>query len=223
VRRAERFAAHRLGRVSFAVVGENGVVRGHRAGRRFRSASVVKVMLMTAYLRSGGVRNRRLRAGDRALLAPMIRRSDNNTASIIFGRVGADALIRLARAAQMRDFAPNVIWGYTRITAFDQARFMRRLQRYIPGRHRAYAFGLLARIVSWQRWGMPTARPRGWRLYFKGGFVAPAGGWRIHQVAQLRRGKRRLGLAVLTDGNPSLGYGAQTIAGVMRRLLRGYR
>jgi hypothetical protein len=95
-------------------------------------------------------------------------------------------------------------------------------QRYIPGRHRRYAVWLLSHIVSYQRWGLPPARPRGWRLYFKGGFIPSAGGWRIHQVAQLRRGDRRLGVAVLTDGNPSMGYGAKTITGVVRRLLRGY-
>jgi hypothetical protein len=47
-------------------------------------------------------------------------------------------------------------------------------------------------------------------------------GWRVHQGALLRAGKRRLSIAVLTRGNPSLGYGAATIAGVTARLLRGY-
>ncbi|HKG35049.1 MAG TPA: serine hydrolase [Solirubrobacterales bacterium] len=220
VRRAERFAAHRLGRVSFAVVGEHGRLRGHRSHRRFRSASVVKVM--TAYLRRASVRNRGLRGADRALLGPMIRRSDNTAATIIRDTVGNHALVRLARAAGMRDFSPHVVWGLTAISAHDQARFMRRLQRFVPGRHRAYAFRLLATVVSYQRWGIPPARLRGWRLYFKGGWVPAAGGWRVNQVAQLRHGRRGLGVAVLTDGNPSLPYGARTITGVVRRLLGGY-
>jgi hypothetical protein len=222
LRRAERWAAHRAGRVSFAVVGERGTARGHRSHRAFRSASVVKVMLMAAYLRSGDVRSRRLQPADRDLLEPMIRWSDNGAATIVRDIVGNDALVRLARVAGMRDFGPHVVWGYTRISALDQARFMRRIHRYLPRRHRAYALRLLAGIVSYQRWGMPPAHPRGWRLYFKGGFVPAAGGWRIHQVGQLRRGNRRLGVAVLTDGNPSMAYGGQTIAGVMRRLLHGY-
>ena len=44
----------------------------------------------------------------------------------------------------------------------------------------------------------------------------------MHQAALLRRGDRRLSIAVLTEGGPSLGYGAGTITGVTRRLLRGY-
>ena len=67
------------------------------------------------------------------------------------------------------------------------------------------------------------ARPPGWRLFFKGGWFADDDGWRVHQAALLRQGKRRISIAVLTRGSPSLGYGAATIAGVTSRLLRGYR
>jgi hypothetical protein len=122
----------------------------------------------------------------------------------------------------MKRFRPNVVWGLTEITSADMAPFAFRLRRYIPKRHRRYALHLLSHIVSYQRWGIPPARPRGWRVYFKGGFVPAAGGWRINQVAQLRRGRRRLGLTVLTQGNPSLEYGAKTIQGVTARLLRRY-
>ena len=45
----------------------------------------------------------------------------------------------------------------------------------------------------------------------------------MHQAARLERGGRHIAIAVLTRGNPSLGYGAATISGVTRRLLRGYR
>jgi hypothetical protein len=219
---ARRFAKRRLGRVSFAIVGEHGNLRGYKAKRRFHSASVVKAMLLVSYLRRPGVRHRDLHSSEKALLGPMIRRSDNATATAIYDIVGNRGLNKLARAAQMRRFQPHSVWGLTEITAADMAPFMFHLRQFIPGRHRHYAFHLLSHVVSYQRWGVPPARPAGWRVYFKGGFIPAAGGWRINQVALLRRGGRRIGLAVLTQGNPTLAYGAKTVQGVTARLLRDY-
>jgi beta-lactamase class A len=219
---ARHFAQHRIGTVSFAIVGEHRNLRGYKPRREFHSASVVKVMLMLSYLRRPSVRNRPLNAHDKSLLHPMITRSDNTTATEIYDIVGNAGLNRLARAAHMRDFHPNVVWGLTLIAARDMSEFMYRIRRYIPERHRRYALHLLSHIVSYQRWGVPPAKPPGWRVYFKGGFIPAADGWRINQVALLRRGSRKLALAILTQGNPTLQYGAKTVQGVTTRLLRNY-
>jgi len=73
---ARAWAAQRTGDVSFAVRTEQRAW-SWRATTSYRSASVVKAMLLVAYLRRADVRPRALRAGERALLDPMIRRSDN--------------------------------------------------------------------------------------------------------------------------------------------------
>lgn len=219
---AKRFASSRRGDVSFAVVDEQGRLRGYHAGARFESASVVKVMLMAAYLRQGSVRDRDLDDADRRLLGPMIKRSANAPASAIFRRVGADALSNLAREAGMKGFETNPVWGSSLIKAGDQAEFMYEIERFIPERHRAYALGLMAGVVNRQRWGIPPAVPAGWSIHFKGGWAPEAAGWKINQVALITNGERRLSLAVLTRGNPSKGYGHGTIRGVAERLLRGY-
>ena len=67
--------------------------------------------------------------------------------------------------------------------------------------------------------GVARARPRGWQLYFKGGWGA---GTDLieHQVALLRSGAHRVAVAVLTSGNPDRAYGEQTLRGVFARLLR---
>ena len=218
---AKRFAAHRTGKVSFAVVDESGARRGYRAGAPYESASVVKVMLMVAYLRQA--RHRRLDTHDRGLLGPMIRRSANEPASAIYQKVGAAALKKLARDAGMKGFATGPTWGASRITAAGQADFLYTLESYIPERHRSYALRLLADIVPPQRWGIPPAVPPGFHIHFKGGWAPEAGGWKINQVALLTNGDRRLALAVLTRGNPSQGYGHGTVRGLAERLLRGFR
>jgi hypothetical protein len=219
---AAAFARHRAGSVSFAIVDERGHIHGFHRGQRYHSASLVKAMLLVAYLNQGGVRGRRLHAYDRALLGPMIRVSDNGAASAVSSRVGLGAMRRLARRAGMRRFRPNPVWGGSEITARDQARFFFRIRGLIPRRHRKYALGLLRRIVSGQRWGLPHARPHGWRIHFKGGWYPSAGGWRVHQGALLRRGNRKLALAVLTEYGPSFGYGQETLRGITARLLRNY-
>jgi hypothetical protein len=220
-RSAARYARRRTGAVSFALIDERGRIHGHNRGRRYSSASVVKAMLLVAYLRKGGVRNRRLHGNEKGTLGPMIRRSDNGAATRIHGKVGNRGLRRLARRAGMKRFTPSSPWGGSQITARDQARFFFRIRQLTPERHRSYALGLLRRIVGGQRWGVPRGKPKGWVAHFKGGWY-PSGGWRVHQAALLRKGNRRLAIAVLTEGDPSLGYGAITIAGVTRRLLRGY-
>jgi beta-lactamase class A len=203
------------------VMDERRRVHGYRGTVRHSSASVIKAMLLVAYLRDGDVRSRRLRGHEKAVLGPMIRVSDNDAANVVYGRVGANGLDRLARRAGMRRFTSNPVWGGSQITARDQARFFFRIRGLLPKRHRKYGLGLLRRIVSGQRWGIPRAVPHGWRIHFKGGWTPADDGWRVNQVALLRQGNRRLAIAVLTQGNPSLGYGAGTIAGVAARLLRG--
>jgi hypothetical protein len=216
---AAAWAAGRQGTVSFAVRARERLF-GRGLDRRVPAASVLKAMLMTAYLRQAGVRERPLQDGDRALLAPMIRRSDNLTATRIRDLVGNGALVRLARRAGMTRFAVAPIWGQSLITARDQTRFFLDLERLLPRRHRGYALRLLRTIAPSQRWGMAQVVPDGWRLHFKGGWGSGTGAV-DHQVGLLRRGPHRLAIAVLTTSSPSHAYGKATLEGVSRRLLAG--
>ena len=216
---ARRYLARRSGRTSFAVIDTAGRLRGARVNSQFGSASVVKAMLLVAYLRRLAGRGAGLDASARAKLYPMIHVSDNGAASAIFGVVGQGGLRQLARRAGMTHFTPSGIWGATKITAADQARFFYKQERLVPARFRRYARALLSGIARAQSWGIPAAaRPR-WKVFFKGGWN-PARG-RVHQAARLARGSQRIAIAVLQDNTPSMGYGEATIAGVTRRLLNG--
>jgi hypothetical protein len=189
----------------------------------YSSASLVKAMLLVAYLDQRSVRHRGLHGAERRLLGPMVRVSDNDAATEIYRRVGPGGLQRVARRAGMRAFVPNAVWGGCQVTARDQAVLFSKIRSLVPERHREYALNLLRRIVSYERWGIPRASPPGWRVYFKGGWFKDDDGWRVHQGGRLEQGGRHFAVAVLTRGSPSLGYGAATIAGVTARLLRGYR
>jgi beta-lactamase class A len=217
---ARAYAAGRAGDVSFAVRTERRAW-SWRGTTTYRSASVVKAMLLVAYLRRADVRGRALRSHERGLLDPMVRRSDNSAATAIHARVGLLGLSALARRVGMRQFAPHPVWGGSTITADDQARLFLRIDRLVPRRHRAYAMGLLRGVIPAQRWGIAAAVPRGWRIAFKGGWGRGVTRQVDHQAALLTHRGRRVSLAVLTADNPSAGYGAATQEGVARRLLRG--
>ena len=200
---AREYAASRAGHVSFGVRTSHGL-RGIGVGRTVPSASVVKAKLLVAYLRQPDVRHRRLRGTERALLGPMIRRSDNAAASQVCNILGY----------------PIRPWGLTPIDVAGQTRFFLHIDRRIPRRHRRFAMRLLGSIVPAQRWGLARERPRGWALYFKGGWGSGTG-WADHQVALLRRGRRRLSVAILITSSPSHAYGTETLRGVAARLVRG--
>jgi beta-lactamase class A len=215
---ARAWAANRSGTVAFAVRTPERLVGGN-LDRRFPSASVVKAMLLVAYLRQRSVRDRPLTAADRALLAPMIRVSDNNAATRVRDIVGTGALARLAHVVGMTRFSASPVWGLSQITARDQTRFFLHVDRHMPARHRAYGIRLLRTIVPSQRWGLARTVPRGWTIAFKGGWGAGTGAV-DHQIGLLRQGGERIAVAVLTVGNPNHAYGEATEEGVARRLLR---
>lgn len=221
VRRAAAYARGRSGQVAFAIIDLEGDIHKLKAAGTAPSASVFKAMLLATYLRQAGVRHRALRDDERDLLRPMIRRSDNETASIVDAKVGARKVNRLARDANMRDWRyHHGAWGLSRTSARDQARFFFRYEDYVPARHEAFARRLLRSIVPSQRWGVAQAKPDGWTLYFKGGWATGTG--RVnHQVAFLERYEHRVALAILTEFSPSHGYASRTLEGVAERLLRG--
>jgi hypothetical protein len=215
---AIRYADRREGEVAFAVVDERGRLGGLHVASTAPAASVFKVMLLVAYLR---MRNTHpLTDADRALLGPMIRRSDSVAATEVRDIAGVARIERVARVSGMRDFSYRSVWGESRTSPRDQARFMYRLESFIPAVQRPYARFLLSHIVSSQRWGIGRLAPPGWRLFFKGGWGSGSG--RVdHQVALLKRGERRVALAIFTQFDPSHGYGKRTLRGLAARLLRG--
>ena len=82
-----------------------------------------------------------------------------------------------------------------------------------------FARALLSGIARDQSWCIPAvARPR-FRTFFKGGWLPNRG--ITNQAARLERGKLTVAIAVLAAGNPGMGYGETTIAGIARRLLVG--
>jgi protein MpaA len=215
------YAHTRVGDIAFAVRTDRSF-HGYRPDHVEWSASVVKAMLMVAYLDLPSVADRPIEDYDNSLLIPMITVSDNNAADQVDTIVGTAGLDALAARVGMTHFAAAApIWGETQITARDQTRFFLHIDGYVVARHRSYAMRLLRSISPADRWGIGELPLPGWKLYFKGGWGYGTG-LEDHQVVLLARGCARVSLAVLTMYDGSHPYGKATLKGIFARLLRGF-
>jgi beta-lactamase class A len=220
MRAAIVYAHTRSGDIAFAVR-TRGAFYGYRPDHQEWSASVLKAMLMVAYLDMPSVARRALTGYDTSLLTPMITVSDNNAADRVDVIVGNARLDALAARVGMRNFVPAApTWGESEITARDQTLFFLHIDSYVVPRHRAYAMHLLQSITPSQRWGIGEVAPRGWTLYFKGGWGYGTG-LIDHQVALFTRGCARFSIAVLTMYDGSHSYGKDTLREIFHTLLRG--
>ncbi|WP_311932174.1 hypothetical protein [Microbispora sp. H11081] len=144
-----------------------------RQHHRFRSASVVKILIAVDYLerRRGAVP-----AGDRALLTRMLRGSDDDAATALWRRGGQGEIVRrVARRIGLAETAPPPaakpgFWGYTAISAADIALVYRYLLRRAEPRVRDFVLGELRKASKCasdgfdQYFGIPRAAPRPWAI-----------------------------------------------------------
>ncbi|MFF5114847.1 hypothetical protein [Streptosporangium sp. NPDC000509] len=99
------------------------VTEYRNAHRRFRSASVVKILIAIDYLES----RKSVPQRDLALLKAMLRVSDDGAATSFWTRGGQGKIVqRMARKLRLTDTAPPPadkpgFWGYTSLSAMDVA------------------------------------------------------------------------------------------------------
>jgi hypothetical protein len=204
------------------VVDSEGRLSGVRIHSTFNTASVVKAMLLVAYLRRLDARGQRsVDSFSNSFLYPMIHISDNNAATQCWSIVGDSGLYAIARAAGMTDFSVTGSWGTAMLSPADQAHYFFEMDSLIPRQFVGYARFLLSTIAASQSWGIPViARPLGYQTFFKDGSEPTGLGQLVHQVDRLEGHHRRLAIAVMTDGDPTMQYGIDTIQGVAAALLR---
>jgi hypothetical protein len=219
--RARAYLAGRVGRTAFAVVDTEGRLSGVNVHWTFLTASVVKAMLLVGYLRRLDAMGRHtIDSYSNSFLYPMIHVSDNNAATTCWSIVGDSGLYSVARAAGMTDFSVSGSWGTALLSPADQARFFFEMDSLIPREFVRYARFLLSTIIAWQSFGIPViARPLGYQVFFKDGSEPTGLGQLVHQVARLEGHHRVFSMAVMTDGDPTMQYGIDTLQGVAQALL----
>jgi hypothetical protein len=203
-----------------------GVVCRLQEGRRFDSASVVKVTILGALLRKALEQHRYLTSAEVSLTTAMITRSDNNAASALWARVGRSSLQHFLNLARMTEtvLGPGGYWGLTQITARDELTLLRVLMTVnsvLDTPSRRYALGLMSRVIASQRWGVPAGTPAGVIVHVKNGWLPrPTYGWRIHSIGSFSGRGRDYMIVVLSENNPTMAYGIRTVENVARVIHR---
>lgn len=227
IARAEHYLAQRTGINSFAVMDSEGRLSGVNLNQQHITGSLVKAMLLVAYLRRLGREGKKtVDSYSNSFLQPMIEVSDNNSATQCWNIVGNAGLYELAHAAGMTHFSVDTSaswgseWGAALLTARDQAKFFFEMDSLIPHQFVGYANYLLSHISSYETWGIPTAaRPLGYQVWFKAGWRPSPHTFLVNQAARLEKGHQKFAIAVMTDGDPDMGYGISSIQGTTAALL----
>jgi Beta-lactamase enzyme family len=183
----------------------------------FDSASVVKVTILSALLRKLQQEHRGLTAAQKELATEMIEVSDNDAASTLWAETGRPSLQHFLDLAGMKetDLGPGGYWGLTLITAHDELTLLRLLTRtntVLTTANRDYVLGLMARVVSYERWGVPAGAPTDVTVHVKNGWLPLAThGWRINSIGSFSGAGKNYMIVVLSDDNPTMAYGVDTV------------
>jgi hypothetical protein len=186
----------------------------------FDSASVVKVTILSALLRKLQQEHRGLTAAQRELATEMIEVSDNDAASALWDETGRPALQDFLDLAGMKEtyLGPGGYWGLTQITAHDELTLLELLtskNSVLTTASRDYVLGLMARVVSYERWGVPAGAPADLTVHVKNGWLPqPTLGWRINSIGSFSGHGADYMIVVLTDNNPTMAYGVDTVQGI---------
>lgn len=152
--------------------GSGKVVLRHGERRTFRSASLVKLLIVLDHLeRADGVTQE-----DLELLRPMLRSSDDRVATVFWNRGGKGAIVeRMADRIGLRDTRPPPadkpgFWGYVALSAFDLTKTYRYILEKAPRGHRELIMGELGKATPCgtdrydQYFGIPRAAERPWAV-----------------------------------------------------------
>jgi HAMP domain-containing protein len=214
-----RFLARRGGNITAAVydVASNTTYLYH-PGDREQTASIVKVDILATLLAQAQAHHEPLDSSDQAIAAGMIQESDNDDATDLWEQEGgAGAVAAFDARLDMTQTTPNLAWGLTETTPRDQLRLLRHIALPNTVLHYAYRESelyLMEHVIAEDYWGITAGPPSGATVAVKNGWLPIPGGWQINSIGMIRGRHRFYLLAVMTNGNPTEGYGIDTIEGI---------
>jgi hypothetical protein len=213
-------SAGREGDVAVAVFDANSGQLWSSSSEQFDTASVVKVAILDALLRSREQIGTPLTTKQEGLADEMITVSDNDSATELWDEMGSTTgmqkyLDQFSATSTTVGAADN--WGLTQTTASDQVELMKLIaysNSTLDNQSRAYANELLDNVTADQRWGVSAGVAQDATVELKDGWLQRTTGWDINSVGHVTGDGRDYVIAVLTNNDPSEDYGIDTVQSV---------
>lgn len=224
----QAYLATRADSASVAVYdAKTGVTRTVAPQNSYITASIVKADILATLLHQAQAAGHGLSAAQQATARQMIEFSDNNAATTLWNQVGGGpGVAAFNSGVPMPSTVPGSggLWGLTRTTASDQVALVKDIaypNGLLGPSQRAYEQGLMENVTPSQKWGVSGGVPAGVTVALKNGWLPVSNGWEINSIGHIFGANRDYVIAVLTSGNPSMGYGISTIQGVSSLIWSG--
>jgi hypothetical protein len=219
----EAFLRSRQGDVTAAVYDiKTAQLFVYRPGVHEDEASIAKVDILATRLSEDQRAHEPLSDADADNAVAAIEDSDNDAAEDLWEADDGNAGIGAFNAAiglRSTILDPAGEWGHNETTAADQVRLLEHLalpNTQLDSGAREYELGLMRAVTPDQDWGVSAGVLAPARVALKNGWLAPSNetGWQINSVGLVSGRYRDYTIAVLTEANPSMLYGMQTIEGI---------
>ncbi|MET9358435.1 serine hydrolase [Streptomyces sp. NPDC006617] len=194
-------------RMSVAMLDVNSGATATYGHDAFDTASIVKVDILATLLLQAQDQGRTLTTQERAQSAAMIQKSDNDSTSALWTRIGSapglDAANERLGLSQTQG-GEGTVWGITQTTAEDQIRLLQSVfgdKSPLSEASRAYIQDLMRHVVGSQTWGVSAAADSG-TTALKNGWLkrTRTKKWDVNSIGRIQHEGRVYLMVVLLNG-----------------------
>ncbi|BEL12256.1 serine hydrolase [Actinoplanes sichuanensis] len=202
---------------------KTGETYAYRGDEKYETASVVKVQVLACLLLTAQDDDRKLTSSEKALADKMIRYSDNDATTSLYGKVGKiGGLTACNKRLGLTQTKVSGSWGLTRTTVKDQVVLLSQLvdeKSELSEASREYAHKLMSTVASDQDWGVPAAAQEGEDATVKNGWLqrsTESNLWIINTVGQITDDDTDVSIAVLSHTNSTMPAGQSLVEKVAK-------
>jgi hypothetical protein len=201
---------------------ETGASYTYGAGEPFETASVVKVDILATLLLQARDDGRVLTADEQGVANIMIRQSDNDAATKLWGKIGGAAGLNDANNVfGLTETVPGTKgqWGLTTTTVSDQIKLLDVIAdpNGPLGDSGQVILNLMGTVVEDQDWGISAATGPAESTALKNGWMTanpPDNRWTVNSVGRITGADTDATVAVMTRGHTTLDQGIAFVENV---------